>query len=68
MDQQPPTNRIPLIFALLGAALLIAGGIFFFASKDEMVRGDKAVYAEADADRAISAAGLTFTCRLTDAA
>lgn len=58
MDQQPTTNRLPLIFTLLGAALLIAGGIFFFASKDEMVRGDKAVYAEADADRAISAAGI----------
>lgn len=58
MDQQQTTRRLPLIFALLGAALLIAAGIYFFTSKEEMVRGDMTAYAKADADRAISAAGI----------
>ena len=60
MDQQQTTNRLPLIFALLGAAILMAAGIYFFStSKQEVVRGDKASYAAADAERAISAAGIS---------
>jgi protein-disulfide isomerase len=59
MDQQQTTNRLPLIFALLGAAMLMAAGIYFFTSKEEVVRGDTASYAAADAERAISAAGIS---------
>lgn len=58
MDQQQTTRRLPLIFALLGAALLIAAGVYFFSSKENVARGDTTAYAKADADRAISAAGI----------
>lgn len=60
MDQQTTGSRLPLIFALIGAATLLAAGIYFFSRNgDEVERGNKADYAAADAERAISAAGVS---------
>ena len=59
MNEQQSSNRLPLILSLIGAAILAVGGYFFFANSEPGVRGDKAVYAAQDAERAISAAGVS---------
>ena len=59
MNEQQSSNRLPLILSLIGAAILAVGGYFFFANSEPAVRGDKAVYAAQDAERAISAAGVS---------
>ena len=59
MNEQQTSNRLPLILVLIGAAILGAAGYYFFAKSEPAVRGDKAVYAAQDAERAISAAGVS---------
>ena len=59
MNEQQTRNRLPLILVLIGAAILGAAGYYFFAKSEPAVRGDKAVYAAQDAERAISAAGVS---------
>lgn len=59
MNEQKTSNRLPLILSLVGAAILAAAGYYFFAKSEPVVRGDKAVYAAQDAERAISAAGVS---------
>ena len=63
MDQPQSNNRLPWIFALIAAMMLIGTGVYFFTGKEEVERGDKASYAAADAERAISAAGISKTER-----
>ncbi|RDV07128.1 DsbA family protein [Sphingorhabdus pulchriflava] len=59
MNDQQTSNRLPLILVLVGAAILAAAGYYFFANNEPAIRGDKAIYAAQDAERAISAAGVS---------
>lgn len=63
MDQPQTSNRLPLILAILAAIVLVGAGIYFFSGKEEVERGNTAAYAAADAERAISAAGISKTER-----
>lgn len=59
MNEQTTGKRLLLTFAAIGAAILLAAGFYFFSTSEEIQRGDKAAYAAADAERAISAAGVS---------
>ncbi|MEW6575442.1 MAG: DsbA family protein [Pseudomonadota bacterium] len=63
MDQPQTNARLPLIFAIIAALLLLGAGFYFFTGQEEVERGDKAAYAAADAEKAISAAGISKTER-----
>jgi protein-disulfide isomerase len=53
-------NKNWLVFALIGAGILLAAGFFLFWNKGEAAeRGNQSVYAAQDAERAISAAGIS---------
>jgi protein-disulfide isomerase len=60
MDQTSTTNKLPILFGIIGAIILAAAGAYFFVGNSAPAqRGDKAVYAANDAERAISAAGMS---------
>ena len=63
MNEPTTSNRIPLILAILAAAIVLGAGFYFTTNRTEVQRGDKAAYATADAERAISAAGISDTER-----
>lgn len=56
MDQT--RNRLPILFAIIAAALLAGTGLYFFGNRDT-ARDDAAADAASDAERAISAAGIS---------
>jgi protein-disulfide isomerase len=58
MDQQTTDNKFPILFGIISAVILAAGAAYFFMGREAPERGDKAAYAAADAEKAISAAGI----------
>jgi protein-disulfide isomerase len=58
MRDQSTDNKLPILFGIVSAVFLLAGAAYLFMDRDVTERGDKAAYAAADAEKAISAAGI----------
>jgi protein-disulfide isomerase len=62
-EQQPSSNRIPILIALIGAVLLLGIGAYFFTNNsDKVERGSieqKTDLASSSADAAVAAAGMS---------
>ncbi len=59
MNQIQAGSRLPILFAVVAVLLLVGGALFFLGGRSTFERGDKAAYAAADAERAVSAAGVS---------
>lgn len=67
-DQQPSSNRIPILIALTGAVLLLGVGAYVFTNnRDQAERGSieqKTDLASSSADAAVAAAGMSDKQRI----
>jgi protein-disulfide isomerase len=59
MNQQSTSNRLPMLLGVIGALIIAAAGTYIFYKPIPADRGNKATVATADAEKVISAAGVS---------